>query len=56
MFSQNEAVRVISLVMKRRKEIFHSVPQDIGVKGRETSSILPPRKTNVDGVSGARGK
>jgi len=56
MFSRNEAARVISLVMKRKKKIPQPAPQGTGVKGTETSSIPPPRKTNVVGDSGARGK
>ena len=55
-FSQNEAARVISLALKRKKKIPQPALQGTGVKRRETSFILPPRKTNAVGDSGARGK
>ena len=55
-YSRNEAARVISLAMKRRKTIPRPVLLGIGVERREISSILPPRKTNVVGDSGARRK
>ena len=55
-FSRNEAARVISYAMKRRTKVPKPALLGIGVKRRETSSILPPRKTNAVGDSGARRK
>ena len=55
-FSRKQATRVILLAMKCRRKVPQPVLLGVGVKRREISSILSPRKTNAVGDSGARGK
>ena len=47
---------MILFAMKCRRKVPQPVLLGIGVKRRETSSILSPRKTNAVGDSGARRK